>query len=376
MVEGLYSIEFIHPKTGETVEVLDSERWRTLNYVRELNGVGSYSLTFDASDNLAQYANTLDLIAEIRRRDEGVSEWTVEDTFLTRFFDDFQDEDDINLMIFGGFNLNHLLARRRVRPEDDPNGTPNSIKGDLADRVMREVVTEQLISPATNAIRAFPNLTAANVLGVGNFVFQELNNDIVLEVFQGWAVKGQVDFEIRRDSGLNFIFYARVIGSNLTISVGLSQADFILFNPIRGNMIQPRLTRDRRQEESVVYVMGQGPEEDREILRVVGNTWLDSPYNWIEGVTDSRSTEIGVFEGLQTAGLDYLREKQAVITFDFEPDLDADGGRYKTDWDLGDIVSASYKDNDFKFRIQQIDITISDSGETINPTLQQLTNLI
>lgn len=377
MTTGIYSVEFIHPKTGETVAVLDSQRWRTLHYVRELNGIGEYSLTFDATDTLAQYANTKDLIAEIRRRPIRSSAWVVEDTFLTRLFDDFQDENDINIMIFGGFNLNHFLARHVVRPEDDPNQTPNSIKGGTADSVMQSLVDEQFVNPftAAGAARIIPGLSVAPINNVGDFVFQELNNDNILEVLKGWAVKGRVDFQIRRDIGLNYIFYAENIGNVRTVAAGLAQADFVLFDPKRGNMQQPRLTRDSRQEKTVAFVMGQGPEEDREVLRVLGDTWLDSPYNWIEGVTDSRSTEIGVFEGLQTAGLDYLRENQEVVTFDFEPDLQATGGIYKEDWDLGDTVSASYKGNDFTFRINAVTINIDANGESIDITLQQLSNV-
>lgn len=375
MAQGIYSVEFIHPKTGETVAVLDSQRWRKLEYTRALNDLGSYSITFDATDPLAQYANTLDLIAEVRRRTIGSSTWVVEETYLTRLFDDFQDEDDINLMIFGGKDLSDFLGRRVVRPEDDPNQTPNSIKGGTADSVMQSLVDEQCVNPFINTQRSIAGLSVAPINNIGQFVFQELNNDNVLEVLKGWAVKGRVDFEVRRDTGLSFIFYARAIGNVRTIAAGLAQADFVLFDPIRGNMHQPRLTRDRRNEKTIAYVMGQGPEEDREVLRVLGETWLDSPFNWIEGVTDSRSTEIGVFEGLQTAGLDFLRENQAIVTFDFEPDLEATGGVYKVDWDLGDTVSASYKGNNFTFRINSVDIIAEGNGETINITLQQLTNL-
>ena len=366
--EGDYQVALLNTD-GTLLDILTPKRIQTLTYSRILNDYGDFNITISGEDRAATYAQTVDLIVEIYRRNITGDILRLEGTYLSRYYNIFQDDNGQEWVIFAGFSLEHLLERRVIRPDDDPNAAGGFVTyAAAADSVMRSLVLYQAVTPNNDSGRTIPGLSVSPVDNIGYSWFVRTSYDNLLDVLKEGATKGKTDFWIERDSGATFTFYAGRIGTNRTATNNYPGSPFIQFDPRRMNMFNPNLTIDRKGEKTFCYVLGQGIEDERYVYPVSASQASDSPFNRVEVTTDARNEDNDT-DGLNAAGIDVLNDEGRFIEFSFNPDMNAPQGKYNIDYFLGDYVTAVYKGYQTDLRIIKVSIEVTGDGESVTPTL-------
>lgn len=369
-----YQIVVINSRTGETVVVFDGSAIDDLRFSRVLDDVGLLAATFPYSSALPTYF-ALDNLIEIQRTSPLTGQLQTEETYLTRLTHHFREGDEEKFVI-GAFSLNHLLARRIVDPADDAAAAGGySTKAGTSDDVLVAYAREQCGDLCLTAARQYPNFSVGPSNSVGNPVGRRLRYDNLLEVFQDVCKQSQLilmDFQIVRISTNVLRLNVAPIGTDKTRTRNYPFAPFVELNPLRGNLSDPSLLFDRKQEQNYVYALAQGPGESRIVTRVSGGGINDSPYNRIEFTTDVRNAERGDTTTVATSAGAALNDKQPKREFTFKPTGTEPGGTYRVDYDLGDIVTCTFDEQSFDLRVRGVEINLSADDEEISVTVAPL----
>lgn len=365
-----YQLTVRSPSDGTVRTILDGSAFDDCKYSRVLNDVGIFAMTLPSDPNWPAIF-TLDTLIDVERTSPLTGRLQIEDTFLTRLLHRFREGDEERFIV-GGFSLNHLLARRLIDPDDDPAASGGySTKAGPADTILAEYADEQCGSIASSA-RQFPNFQVGIPSGLGAAAGRRLRYENLLEVFQDVANQSSIDFIISRLTASVLRLTVAPIGTDKTRARNYPLTPFVELNPIRGNLSDPSLLLDRKDEQNYVYALAQGPGENRIVFQSQGLGVSDSPYNRIEFTTDIRTAERGDSLTIATQARSALYEKQAKREFTFKPNGTEPGNIYRLDWDIGDTVTCAWDDTVLDLRIREVEISLNSSGETITPTLEPL----
>jgi hypothetical protein len=326
-----------------------------------LNGIGLVALTLPATAAIRQ-ALRWDAFIEVQRTDPLTGDLRTEGTYLLRLTHRFRDTNDERLVV-GGLSLEHMLARRIIDPNDDPNNAGGySTKAGPADVVMRDYIREQAADLAS-ANRRFPGLTVQAVEGNGPGNGQRLRHENLLKVLQDIAIKSTLDFWIERTAGTNMLVRLGVRGEDKRFSANFPLQGWLGLDPARGNMADPSLQYDRREEGNYCYALGQGQGDTRKVLEVEGDGIEDTPFNRIEFTHDARNADKVDVLTLYTEALQALKDKRTKREFTFRMSGTDVAQFYRVDWDLGTKLTVTWDDDSQDLRITEIEPSISASGE-------------
>lgn len=365
-----YQLTVRDPADGSVRTVLDGTAFDDCRYSRALNDVGVFAMTLP-SDPGWPLIFTVDSLIDVERTSPVTGRLQVEETYLTRLSHRYR-EGNQERYVVGGLSLNHLLARRVVDPTDDPAAAGGySTKAGPADDVLVDYADEQCGSLASS-LRQFPNFSVAPSASVGTPAGRRLRYEILLDAFQDVANQSNVDFIVVRLIGNTLRLVVTPIGTDRTRTRNYPFAPFVELNPVRGNLSDPSLMFDRKKEQNYVYALGQGPGEDRTVLKLEGEGTHDSPYNRIEFTTDVRSAERGDAQTLRTGARAALYDKQAQKEFTFKPTGAEPGNIYRQDWDVGDKLTCTWDDETIDLRVREVEISLDSGGETITPKLEPI----
>jgi len=367
-----YQISFISARTGLTQHVLDPSAVDDLRYSRVLDDVGSIALTLPVSNPYAQEIlrvgldSVLDDFLEVYRTDPVNGGLIKEETYLLRLVHQFA-EGDLERVALGGYSLNHLLSRRLIDPATDPYQAGGySTKAGLASSIMREYVIQQAGGGA--GTRAFPNFNVPALGDFGTSAGRRLRYEVLLEVLQGLSLSNDCDFIVERGAGTTLNCNIMNIGVDRRYSTNYPQRDpFLIIDPKRGNLANPSLLYDRKDEQNFMYAQGQGQGTNRKLLKLPGAGISDSPYNSIEFLEDVRSAEKADALTLFTQGKVALREKEPKRVFTFDLTGSDPGNTYRNDWDVGDIFTAQWASFVLDLRLTSVEISVTAGGESIVP---------
>lgn len=367
-----YQIVFISCRTGLTQYVLDPSAVDDLRYSRVLNDVGSIALTLPATNPYALTLiaqgldNVLDDFIEVYRTDPVNGGLQLEDTFMLRLLHRFAEGDNERIAL-GGYSLNHLLMRRLVDPTTDPTqaGGYSTKSSAYASSVMREYVVQQAGSGA--GTRAFPNFNVPVLGDFGTAIGRRLRYENLLDEMKAIALSNDCDFQVVRRSTNVLDCQIKNIGVDRRYSTNYGQAPYVILDPQRGNMNDPSILYDRKDEKNRMYAQGQGQGINRKVLIVSGAGVNDSPFNTIEFLEDVRSAEKADALTLYTQAKASLREGEPKKEFTFDVSAVEPGNMYRNDWDIGDKLTAQWGNFVLDLRMSSVEISISSAGETIKP---------
>lgn len=369
-----YQVTVTDPITGGITAVFDGTALDAMRFSRVLDDVGVLAMTLPYSDVLPDIF-TLDSLVEVQRTSPLTGLLQTEDVYLTRLTHHFREGDE-EKFITGGFSLNHLLARRLIDPADDSGAAGGySTKSGPSDDVLVSYARQQCADLCLTPARQFPNFLVAPSNSLGNIVGRRLRYENLLETFQDVCKQSTLvlmDFQIVRISGNLLRLYVAPIGTDKSKSRNYPFGPFVELNPLRGNLSDPSLLLDRKQEKNYVYALAQGPGESRIVTRVAGGGAFDSPYNRIEFTTDVRQAQRGDTTTVQTSAGAALNDKQAKLEFTFKPTGIEPGGVYRLDYDVGDIVTCSFDTESLDLRVRGAEITLSADKEDIAITVAPL----
>lgn len=363
-----YQINVYDPLTGDLLAVFTQTQFMELQYEKLLNDVGKCALTLPYQPGLESIFR-LDALIDILRTHPATGTLAKQDTYLVRLTHRYQDEQS-DWYTIGGLSLNHLLDRRVIDPDDDPLAAGGySTKAGPADQVMAAYAREQLGDLASVG-RAIPGLTIGPAAGFVTPVGARKRYDNLLTVFRELSEAGRVDFAIERTGGNNLFMRIRRTGTNRTRTTNYPLQPWVGLAPERGNLINPALIRDRKEEKNVVYALGEGDTTNRTVLKISGAGVADSPYNRVEFTQNISTGNKKSPTELYTRGIAALNEKQVTTEFTFELNLAAAGAIYELDWTIGDYVTAFWGDFTKDVRIIGVEVSLQPDREDVKVLLK------
>jgi len=367
-----YQILFLHPVTGSVIKVFDAQSMYQIRYSRVYNGIGAIALTLPVDNMPVDAMDLTDMFIEVQRTSPITGQLIIEETYLARSWNRYRPGNDERYTI-GGLSLNHLLTRRVVDPADDPAVAGGySTKAGAADVVLYEYANEQIATLAS-APRQMPGLTVSGVLGVAPPVGLRLQYENLFQVFQQTCQQAGIDFKISRTNDINMGLNIGYLTVDRTQDTNYPTQPFVLLTPERGNLSNPSFSRDRTDEKNFVYMQGKGQGTNRYTIQ-----WQDSattsasPFNRIEFAADARNVEKGDSLGILTEAVDALKETQQTIKFEFDPEGIEPGNVYRQNWDVGDLVTATWGVNTADLRILSVEMNVSQAGENLSIITQVL----
>jgi hypothetical protein len=338
----------------------------SLTASRAVNTIGRFTLAVPATfdDNLLKP----DRMIQVWRAPTGGRLGLWRTYFVRRWiFETRSGEESITI---SGPDTNDLLRRRIVAAFA---GSAQASKTDLADDMMKEIVTEAIadgVAPTPDAgTRAWSDLTIAADLGNGPTITKAFSFDQLLTP-SGQGVLPKLA-KAARAAGTEVFFDIVpnvVSGSSITFQfrtfTGQPGQDVtgqgVLFDQQRGNMVNPRLEYDYSQEENYIYAAGQGVADAREVQQVSDSArYLASQWNRCEAHADARNQTAA--NGVREAGRADLEDGQPRIRFRAEP-VDTTGTRFGRDWDFGYKVRSRYRNVEFDTIIRAVTISVDSNG--------------
>lgn len=363
-----YQLTVRSPASGDVRIVLGGSVFDDCRFSRVLNDVGVFAMTLPSDPDWPAIF-TVDSMIDVERTSPLTGKLQIEDTYLTRLLHRFRDGSEEKFVV-GGLSLNHLLARRVVDPADDPTAAGGySTKAGPADDILFDYAEEQCGSVAS-ALRRYPNFEVGPTASLGLPAGRRLRYENLLETFQEVANQSNIDFIISRLTANLLRLTIAPIGSDRTRTRNYPGSVFVELSPLRGNLSDPSLLYDRKQEKNYVYALGQGPGENRIVYKLQGDGVNDSPWNRIEFTTDIREAERGDTTTISTQARAALYEQQAKKEFTFKPTGTEPGNIYRLDWDIGDVLTCSWDDEVLDLRVREVEISLDNAGETITPKLE------
>jgi regulation of enolase protein 1 (concanavalin A-like superfamily) len=370
LVEPLYRVDILDRHTGQLLHRLDTTVIKTLKYERVINDIGMFQLTLPLDHAAAEALQVRDQFVEVYRFPDPATPHR-EGTFQVQYFKKYIDDHHQGWLIVSGFSLAFLLTKRQIDPRNDPLSAGGySTKDGPADAVMVSYVQEQAGADAA-AIAQIPNFTVTPAAGLGNAVGRRLQWKPLLDELQTLAAQGGVDFWLERGRGTTLVFKTGIIGTDRSKSSNYPLHPFILFEPRRGNLVAPSLTRDWKKAKNHIYLLGRasGVEGDvRDIYEQSSAAIHDSPYSFAAIAQDARHIEDGDATQYLTQAMDELKKHQAATAFGFK--LDRASEQYRTLWNLGDRVSVAWDGFAQDMRITGIEVRLDARGESLVPTLE------
>jgi len=278
----------------------------------------------------------------------------------------------------GGPDANDLLRRRIVAGY---NGTTISQKTDLADDMMKEIVTEAIadgVSPApTEGTRVWSDFTVQGDTGSGpaltvDMAWGELlttgGGGVIADIAQASREAGtEVFFDVSvntiSNTSISFIFTTK-IGQPGTDRTALGA----LFDQQKGNMKDPRLTYDYTEEVNYVYAGGPGPETLQNVQQVADSTRYNvSQWGRCEGYVDASDQQVD--NAIRESGRTFLEEGRPRRKFTAQP-VDTQGTIFGTHWNYGDKVRTRYRGIEFDSIIRSVVLTLKNGKETVKTRLE------
>lgn len=363
-----YQLSVYDNYTGDRLMVLGLNASYNMRYDMRLNDVGKFGLTLPYSDAMYTLFAKDNFIDVERESPDGTM--IVENTYLVRDRERFEAQDDERLFI-GGLDLNHLLDRRIIDPEDDsafPNNGGFSTKAGNAGDVIREYIREQAGDMASEG-RLMPRLTVGVPSVAGEGVGANLRYENLLDELQKLAKSGGVDFQIVHTGNGDLTCNIGSVGTDRSMDTN-PLAPYTILSPVRGNIANPKLIEDATKEINFAYALGDGASANRTVLKLGTIAQFDSAYNRIEKKMDARQTDKGNAFALYTETLKFLIDKQATKAFEFDYLQGSPGFIYRADWYFGDVLTAQYGMFIESLRVTQLEFSLDANGEEIQVTVE------
>jgi hypothetical protein len=161
--------------------------------------------------------------------------------------------------------------------------------------------------------------------------------------------------------------YATVRGVDHTASSG----DPIILSPEMGSLANCRLVIDRSQEVTFAVAGGSGEQSKRLIRTAFDATRIvESPFNRIEAFGDYANVSDGA--ALQDIADAMVRAGRPLIEFTADV-VETDGATRGIHYDLGDMVTASFRGVQYDCRLDVVEVAAGGGGQFSRAKLRSLT---
>lgn len=361
--------------TGRRLMTLDN--LRAFTATRIVNGVGAFSAALKSAADL-QTLQKYHYVERNIRPDWQIRVWRKGRGPMRLWRSYFllnwgwgQDEGGDEVFSIGGYDANHLLTRRNVIAFA---GSPYSQMSDYADDMMKLLVfyaESDAIAPTPDAgTRAWTYLTIDNELGAAPSVTLGFAWEKLLTLAGGGVLTRLANASRELGTALFFDVVAASVSSSGTtyqfrtytgqpgrdLTSGKGQ---VVFDADAGTLLDWSLSYDYSEEENYIYALGQGDEDDREVVQVYDAArYGRSIWGRCEGVADLRNLEDAYVED---GGNDALVEGRPKIQLRGTP-VSTQKQEFGRHYDVGDRVIAKAKGKQFTALVAAAAISLNEEG--------------
>lgn len=275
--------------------------------------------------------------------------------------------DEGNSLIIGAFDCKKILNQRIIWEQVHWGG------GGTAEDFIRFLITKNVIAPSTSGRR----ITNFQLQSGKNFketierqVTYDLLGDTIIEICKAYGYGWKILFF---NNAFHFDLYKGV-----DRSLDQNKNPKVIFSPEFENIVSSKYNEDTSDYRNVALVAGEGEGVERKKRTVGTATGLDRYELFVDasGISRNEGTEEEIdlpdyYEALINEGKEKLSEH--IVTTSFEGEVNSDSYQYKTDYDLGDIVTVK---NEYGItvnaRITEIVETWDNEGYTCEPKFEYL----
>lgn len=315
-----------------------SLRWR-----RRFFEPGEFELHVPATEENLSLLSAGHILHRLDRREAGVMEGI-------KITSDEQSGDEITAT---GRMASSLLGGRIITPSVSFSGT--------VEDAMRKIVGDNAVTS-----RPIDFLTLGEAAGFTPTCNFQTNGKNVLSVLESLGKSAPLGFRLRLNPSDRQWVFEVYSGTDRTITQ--TETPYILFSDGFSNISSPSYTLDTTGYCNVAYVRAENASGE-EILVEVDRTngearrelWVDAADAQQNDLPDAEFQE-----QLRQRGLQHLAEAARSESFEASA-IDADNFRYRTDWDLGDIVSFEKWGQRLDQRMTEVEEVYEDGIVTITP---------
>lgn len=247
-----------------------------------------------------------------------------------------------------------LLDRRVVMPEINFSGT--------VENAMRKLV-------ANNAVNARPllGLRLGKCEGFSPTCSFQAKGKNVLTVLEALGRSAPLGFRARLDAPNQAWIFEVYEGADKTVAQ--SERPYVLFTDGFANISNPKYTLDSTGYRNFAYVSGLNADGTQKLVETDLTGGAPRRELWVDArdLTQGELSDSEYLSQLQQRGVEKLA--QTVKSESFEADaVNTNNFEYRTDWELGDIVSFEKWGLRLDQRVTEIEEVFENGVETVTPT--------
>ena len=268
------------------------------------------------------------------------------------------------LVVRGKFTTS-ILGRRIIWGTEIINNT--------AEVAIRILISKHAINPSDPG-RIIPLLELGDIKGFAQAISKQISYANLLEAVEGIALASELGFKTKLDATNKKLIFDVYEGLNRT--VGQTENAPAIFSTEFENVLEQEYTDSLNNYRNVVLVGGVGEGAERKFVTIGTGAGLGRFEIFADRRDLSNEDENGdpiqdadYLPMLEQAGFEVLAENTEIQTFDSKINLNSNLV-YKTDFDLGDIVTCTSKKWGVTIdtRITEIEEAYEESGLSINVT--------
>lgn len=265
---------------------------------------------------------------------------------------------------------NWLISSRVVAYDST---TAQADKNDYADDMMKEYVAENLGASAADTARDWSSdgITVESNASAGPTLYYEASYKQLLTVLQDIADAAETagtrvlfDFAASTTTDMQFRTYIGQLGRDRRHNQGGNSKTLSLQ---AGNIMNPVIVDDARDEVNVVYGLGQGLYDYREVYEAEDTLRTD---DWVFARREGTAQGGGLYDldALYDAADTALKDGRPLRSFSAAL-LDKPGYRYQVDYDFGDLVTVEFDEETFGCEISGVHGVAENGVETLTAVL-------
>ena len=337
----------------EKIAVVDS--YTSLMWCKRYNEIGALDLEIEINpETLAVFKKHYYIT-----RDDDDAIFRIE----AREIDTNEDGNDV--LIIGAVDCKEILNQRIIWDQVNWGG------GGTVENFIRQLITRNVLAPSTSG-RVIHNFQLKTAKGFTETIEQQVTydqlGDKIIELCQAFNYGWKITYEQNK---FKFDLYKGV-----DHSIEQDTNTKLIFSAEYENLISSKYKEDMTEYKNVALVAGEGEGTERKKRTVGTATGLDRYEMFVDasGISRNEGTEeeidlVDYYNMLIAEGKEKLAEQ--AMTKSFEGEVDSDSYKYKTDYDLGDIVTVK---NQYGItanaRITEVIETWDNEGYTVEPKFE------
>ena len=348
----IHELRYFHPDGTAG----DLSAWTSFELTYGLNGVGELTVTLPMKGKRSDYYRRWG-ICEVWRSVNGVPRLEGDRLWRLQYMDDYYDADRRHMATLKFLDDNNFLDARIIQYF---NGTSAGTASIAADDYMKTCVTENHVSSTITGrnhtkLTVAPSTTQAatvdRIVGYNNLL------DTLINIYKASQAATPVFFDCVRTSQTTSEF--RTFYGQRGTNRGSTSGQPLVISLESGNLVEPHLVYDWRQEVNFVYAFGRGDGANRASATYPAAYPSDAS-TLREAAIDSRDTTSSA-ELTAAAKVEY--EKRITRPKFTAKIQDTNELRYGRDIKYGDVFVVNYGNLSFDVHLRLVKMKVDENGK-------------